>query len=608
MKHKGIFLIILVFNLAKVFAQQTIQLDEVVVADTQLQRYSDTQHTSTLSDSILKKNGGRLTQLLNYNSSIYFRENGLGMVSSASFRGTTAQQTAVLWNGININSQLNGQTDFNTVNTRVFDNITVRTGGGSVLFGSGAIGGSIHLNDRLRFGKGLTHDLGFSYGSFNTLDAAYKGGYSNEKFSVKLGLARLSTDNDYKFPGEDGSNLNGQFYNNNANLSVAYKLNDKNILKFYSYIFDGERHFSLIRPNENKTKYHDLNTRNLLEWDGFYGNFISKLKVAYVTEHYKYYQNLESDDYTDGEAKSSIGKYDLAYKLTANAVLNAVVDVTHTTGSGSSIPENSRTIGAFSLLYKHKVLSGLSYELTARKEITENYESPFLFSAGALVKISKVYSVRATASKNYRIPTFNDLYWAGSGNLDLQPETSMQYELGNNFKIGALEVGVTGYYNDITDMIQWVPQGALWKPINTQQVKTYGLEANLAYRYNIDKHTFSLQTNYAYTISKDEATGNQLAYVPYHKGTLSLGYHYKRINVSFQTLYTGMVYILTDNHPDYVVDGYVVGNLGFSVNPFKAYNFETGIQINNIWNKAYESITNRIMPGTNFNLFIQLNI
>jgi len=125
-----------------------IKLQEVSISDLQLKKHSESQSVLKLSDSIIKNNKPSLTSLLNYNSLIYFKENGLGMVSSASFRGTTAQQTAVIWNGININSQLNGQTDFNTISTRNFNSISVRSGGGSAIYGSSAIGGSIHLNKK----------------------------------------------------------------------------------------------------------------------------------------------------------------------------------------------------------------------------------------------------------------------------------------------------------------------------------------------------------------------------------------------------------------------------------------------------------------------------
>src|SRR5690606_17384690 len=112
------------------FAQSdTVELKEATISDTYLLRFSETKHTLFLSDSVLEKNAHSLTSLLNYNSVIYFKENGYGMVSSPAFRGTTAQHTAVIWNGVNINSQTSGQTDFNTVMTSGLDYISVQSGG-----------------------------------------------------------------------------------------------------------------------------------------------------------------------------------------------------------------------------------------------------------------------------------------------------------------------------------------------------------------------------------------------------------------------------------------------------------------------------------------------
>jgi len=128
-------------------------LDSVYLTDSKLKEYSTGRDVLTLSDSILRQNRPLLTNTLNFNTPIYFKENGLGMVSSPSFRGTTASQTAVLWNGININSQFNGQLDFNTINTGAYNEISVRGGGGSVVYGTGAIGGSVHLNTTLSFEK-----------------------------------------------------------------------------------------------------------------------------------------------------------------------------------------------------------------------------------------------------------------------------------------------------------------------------------------------------------------------------------------------------------------------------------------------------------------------
>ena len=133
------------------------------------------------------------------------------MTSSPSFRGTTSQQTVVVWNGININSQLLGQTDFNTISTRSFNSIDVKAGGGSVVYGSGAIGGTIHLNNDLKFTDIFKNDLQINYGDFNTLSAIYGITAASKKISFDASFTRNSSDNDFKFIGHEGRNTNGQY-------------------------------------------------------------------------------------------------------------------------------------------------------------------------------------------------------------------------------------------------------------------------------------------------------------------------------------------------------------------------------------------------------------
>ncbi|WP_281765659.1 TonB-dependent receptor plug domain-containing protein [Neptunitalea lumnitzerae] len=607
------YLILFLFLIAsfEVYSQDVpvVPLDEVEVSDTQLKRYSNTQQTRVLTDSVLTNNSASLTTVLNFTTPIYFKENGLGMVSSPSFRGTTAQQTAVLWNGININSQLNGQTDFNTVNSRTFDAIEVRSGGGSVLFGSGAIGGSVHLNNYIQFDKGLSASALLKYGSFNTLDATAKATLSKKDYSLQVGVSRLSSDNDFDFVQTDGSNSNGQFYNTTVNLNGGYKINDKNLLKYYSYWYDGERHFSVINPTDVKTKYGDYNTRNLLEWDGFYGKWISKLKLAYITEVYKYYANIDNDTHTNGKAKSMIGRYDLAYKVSPKLLLNSVIDITSTTGEGSSIPETNRTITAFNVMAKHQLTDKLLYEVTARKEFTDAYESPFLYSLGINYNLTKHYAISANGSKNFRIPTYNDLYWAGSGNPDLKPETSTQYEISNTYSSKYITLEATGFYSDIEDMIQWIPTGSLWAPVNIQRVKNYGVEGQMKASLKLNEHSrVVFQANYAYTVSKDRETDKQLVYVPYHKGGASLTYSFNQFSFVYQSLYVGEVFLLADNNPRYVLDGYSVANAGVDYTFGKQKTYTLGVKFNNIWNKAYQAMANRYMPGTNFNIYLHFKL
>ena len=581
-------------------------LEEVVLVPTKLKEFSTGQTLTTLSDSLLLQNKPSLTSVLNYNTPIYFKENGLGMVSSPSFRGTTASQTAVLWNGININSRFNGQTDFNTINTGSYDAINVRGGGGSVIYGTGAIGGTVHLTNEVNFTKQFNHQLYFGYGSFGTYDARYQLKASTEKWSTRVSFSRNQSENDYDYLESDNYNRNGQFYNNSLNAVIGFKANEKNTFKLYSELFEGERHFSLIKPSENKTKYEDINLKNLLEWEYSNNKITSISRVAFLKEEYKYFPNIETDSYSFGEANTLIGKYDLSYQFSEKIKLNTILSHEYTDGKGSSIPSNNRNISSGALLLKHQINNDFAYEIAARKEITQDYESPFLFSFGSGYRFNDYYKLKINVSKNYRIPTYNDLYWATGGNPDLAAEKALQYELGNEFTYKNFKLTLTGYYNDIEDMIRWLPNSSgYWSPSNVDEVVTYGGEAVLNWKKQFNHHQIAVNSTYAYTVSENEETKKQLIYVPYHKATTSINYSYSGFFVETQALYNGEVFTRSDNNPIYNLDDYFLWNLGLGYQLKNQYTI--GGKVRNVLNTAYENVENRQMPGTNYTIYLTLN-
>ncbi|WP_432671572.1 TonB-dependent receptor plug domain-containing protein [Flavobacterium sp. SM2513] len=599
---------ILVCQSALAQIRSAIPLEEVEISDKSLSKYSDSQNVRKLTDSVIQKSQPSLTNLLNFSTGIYFKENGLGMVSSPSFRGTTAQQTAVVWNGININSQLNGQTDFNTITTSDFNSIHVRAGGGSSLYGTGAIGGSIHLNTNLHFRDEFSNRISLNYGSFNTLGVNYHLKYSNEKLSFFGSISRNSSDNDYDYLNSKLKNVNGDYFNSSYNVGFGYKINQNNLLKIYSQVYDGERHFSLINPTDSKTKYQDLNTRNLVDLTTNLGDFTSNIKMGFLSEKYKYFGNIEKDIFTYGKVETLLAKYNLNYRFNSNIQTDFVADFTQNKGSGSDIQQDKRTISGFALQFKHSVNSMFSYDWSLRKEITSNYKSPLLYSLGTNFKPVKFYSLKANISQNFRIPTFNDLYWQGAGNLDLNPEKSVQGEIGNVFQWDNFTFTATVFHSKIKDMIRWLPQnGGMFKPVNTDRVSIFGTEFSMNFQRKIDMHHFKFNANYSYTKSENEKTGKQLTFVPFHKTTASIAYSYSRFSGFYQYLFNGDVFTQTDNNPKRIIENYTVSNVGFSAELDKNKNYSIGFKILNVWNENYESVENRPLPGRNYTINLNLN-
>src|SRR5690625_4178530 len=96
-RKKIIFILFLVIAPA-MFAQldSIQQLNEVILTDSKLKDFSKGYKVDKLSKEESAQSFS-FTDLLRLNSSVYFKENGNGMVSSPSFRGTNASHTAVIW-------------------------------------------------------------------------------------------------------------------------------------------------------------------------------------------------------------------------------------------------------------------------------------------------------------------------------------------------------------------------------------------------------------------------------------------------------------------------------------------------------------------------------
>ena len=605
---KKLLLLFIVLFCLSVTAQRDslFVLDEVVIPDSQLRNFSVAQNIQVISDSILKIDPARLSNLLQFRTPIYIKENGFGGVASASFRGTTAQQTAVLWNGININSGFNGQADFSALPSAGFDNLQIRPGGGSVIYGSSAIGGTVHLNNGVVPGSRFENEIRLGLGSFNTRSVSYLLKSGSKKFGVQASFAHNSSDNDFEYPDGSRNNLNGAFDNSAFSLSTIYRFSPVYELLFFSQETLNDRNFSLITPTDAKTKYRDRNSRNLLELRRRNRNSTTKIKAAFLHETYAYFEDITAPQSDEGTAETFIAKVDHLQSLNHQITLNLLADYTNLSGRGSDISSGNREVYSAAVLMKQQLFKNWTYEIGIRKEMTQVYESPLLFSLGSLLNIGQNYAVRLNGSKNFRAPSLNDLYWIQGGNPDLLPETSYQLELGQDLKIGNAQLSVSGYWSKISDMIQWLPGSInVWNPGNVKQVQAYGLETSFSYNWRGKFSNWEFAGNYAYTVSQNEATGKQLIYVPFHKATMAAVYSWKRFSVDYQGLFNGEVFTRSDNNSRYNLDGYSVSHFGLAVKLGKC---QLRGAIKNAFEANYSTMINRPYPGRHYEISLNLTL
>ncbi|WP_312768923.1 TonB-dependent receptor domain-containing protein [Epilithonimonas sp.] len=602
---KRIFTFFFIYIIHQVSAQE--YLIDTLFIDNQFSKLSKTAKISNLNSDKILGNSTSLSDLLRFQSNIYIKENGRGATSSPGFRGTTAQQTAFLWNGINVNSIFLGQGDINNMNPLSYENVGIKFGGGSVIYGSGAIGGSIHLNNILDFNRGFNGILFSEYGSFGTSNSVAQVKFSNGNFSFNVNINHSRSENDYEVPQRKFINRNGEYQNTSFNLGLAYKINPNNEFYWQSQHYDSDQHYPIFEESQTRTKYKVQTFRSLAGWKLHSGKSRNNFKLAYLEDNFQYFGDINKTRTSGGIGKQYIIKNDFDLAVSKNSSINFISEYQYNEAEGvgtSAIGTPKRNQGNFSLLYRNNALEKFYWELGAKQEIVEDYKNPFLFSASGKYSVNNRYQTTLNISRNFRAPTFNDLYWKEGGNPKLKPESSYQAEMSHNFSYRNFKLGITPYYMYIVDMIQWIPvTSIIWTPKNIKKVDSYGLETNLSFDKDFGKHHINSNLSYSYTRSINSETKKQLMYIPFHKINFNADYQYSFIRFFVQAFYNGKTY--TDNTENNFMKEYMILNLGTLAKI--SSKIQLGFKVNNITNQIYQTVDYYYMPQRNYAVNLKLN-
>lgn len=604
---KKIVCLIVLEQFVFVFSQEKL-IDTVFVLNKRLKDAELSQEVIKIPNDIERQHATNLSEVLRFQTPFYIKENGRGMVSSPSFRGSTAQQTAFVWNGININSIFLGQGDINNLGLLHFDNISIKTGGGSIAYGSGAIGGSVHLDDKITLSNGLKGNLFSEYGSFNTLNSSAKLSYSDQHFFVKLNMALAKSDNDYEVPTEQYINRNGKYYQYNYALSGGYRFDNKQKIAIFSLWNTGLQHYPIFSETQTRTKYATNGMKTMLNWESQYKYFDNDLKLVFLRESYDYYSDIQQPKSNGAVGDTWLLRNDVSYRQENDFSLNLITEYQYSKAIGyaSGIKNPSRHIGNISLLVKKKLNDAIKVEAAVRKDIVDAMNSPFLYAVGAKAEISKHYSIKINGSKNFRLPTFNDLYWQPGGNLDLTPEIAYQLEIGHHLKGKKFGFSLVPYYHYVENLIQWRPTSVgYWSPFNTRKVRSLGAEVYSELMLPINQAYFQFKVSYAYNHSMNLETKQNLSYIPKYKSVGEIAFKHKKVEAYVQGLFTSAVYTTEDESKDYRLPKHWVMNAGVSV-PIMKY-FRIGGKVANILNEIYATSRHYPLPLRNYSIHFNIN-
>lgn len=606
--------------------QDTTALQNVEIVSTK-DELAQLGKKKEIIDSTIKEQFrfGSIADVLSYNTPVYIKNYGPGALSTTALRGGNAEQTAVLWNGFNIQNYMLGQADLSLLPSVLFEQIGVEYGGSSALWGSGAVGGSIHLDSKSPFNKGLKGIVNVGGGSFGMYNSSAHVLYSKQRFVSSTKIYVNNSDNTFKYKDTlDHEQTikrqkNAEYNFKGLMQELKFVINSKQILSLNVWANDNHRHLPAFNLADSKAYQQDKALRTSLNWSYAKQKFRSNVRTGFFYERINYNDSL-ADIFSDSRVQTFIADNENYFSWASKNVFNIGASVLSTTGHSDNY-SSAKNISRLSLLLGNK-FSFLNEKLKTYVSVRLEYFSvgtlPVTGNVSLEYEILKGLTASLNAAKIYRQPTLNELFWVPGGNENLKAEEGYTCEGNLNFKkkLGHVLLSISGsaYSRKIENWILWVPgMGGNPAPVNIQNVWSRGGETRWKANYDLKKFRLGLQLGSSYVLSTNESSelenndniGRQLVYTPRYNfnGHFSAGYG--QFECVYFHQYVGYRFTAGDN--SHWLSPYQLSSIKFNYKfIFSRANLVLFAACNNLFNTNYQVVAGRPMPLSNYEFGISI--
>lgn len=631
-------------------------IQEVVVTSRLISR--ETIPSQTLGGEELKKlNSLSVADALRYFSGLQLKDyGGVGGIKTVNIRSMGTNHLGIFYDGIELGNAQNGQIDLGQFSLDNVEEISLYNGQRSAIFQPASDfgnAGSVYIRTKApRFMMGRRYNLlvRAKYGSSDTFrfSSLWEQKLSDH-ISSSLSTSVLTSSGRYKFRYRRVTEDNTVAYDTTAvrhNGDIwAFRIEENvrgGIADGYwnvkAYTYHSERGIPGAIVNNvwrRGERQWDHNTFGQAVFQKSFGDkFSTKALAKYAYYVTRYVNNDETQIHVDNTyrqqemyfstsnvyeilSKWSVSmSYDFKWnKLNANMVDFAFPHRYSNFVSLATALTLSR-IQAQASLVEQVVKDHVKYGASSSSRSTL---TPAFF-VNVYPFESKLLAVRAFAKKSFRMPTFNDLYYADMGNSKLNPESALQYDLGfvlnKDWKQGIVDhfrLQVDGYYNMVHDKIVAYPKGQQfrWTMLNLGKVHIKGVDAMAEVGLEPAKDwKVTARLQYTYQDARDVTDPNtsyykdQIPYIPWHSGSAILGLSWREWDLSYSFIYSGERYSQQENilynhlQPWYTHDMSVV---------YHARRWSARLDVNNIFSQDYDVILNYPMPKRNYMLTLEYN-
>jgi vitamin B12 transporter len=577
------------------------------------------------SQMMAMSSGSTVADVLRLLPGVFLRAyGGSGGLQSVSLRGMGPDYSLILIDGIRYTTYQIGTVDLGIFPLSNVERIEIAGGGNSASYGADAIGGAVNIISK-QPDKKFGGDLSSSFGSFgmSAMNLGIQFGFDN--IAVRAQVTRERAKNGFDFVFDNGpSSITLQRTGADYSLKQYVVSSQFNYaaytIKFSTRYHNADRgQPSAVTSmfQDNRARINDDDMIMMLQ-----AEYIPspELHASLSTSYRKYNQTYN----------------DPSFALSAfyrNTMVNIIPQISwyvhprHVMAVGGEVVEaairsnevrNSKREQK-SLFFSSQHTFFLPLELTLfpslRYDSFSDVQGDISPKIGMNLGLANrpILRLRSSYGKNYRVPTFNDLYWIVGGNPHLLPERSLNFDAGvvSAFDfLGLWEIEMNYFSIQTKDKIVWQPAGGtLWSAKNLSAVSSSGVETRLLLRLFGNVLTFQ----YSYTFTKalktsadmpNDATQNKyLIYTPKEQSCAILSTTIEQWTLSVIHSFTGFRYETQTNDPRFILSSFTTTDLttSYTLN-FNSYSVRVKGEARNIFNTKYEIITDYPTPLRNYRL------
>lgn len=529
------------------------------------------------------------------------RNGGRGKLTSVFLRGAESDQVLVLVDGVRVGSATAGLTAFQDIPVDDIERVEVVRGPRSSLYGSEAIGGVIQIFTRQGGGDKLTRPyFSVSAGRYDTYEAhaGLSGGTKRGNYNISLGGIRTSgfdscrgrAPDPVTFAGGGGCFVDDQPDNDGYNR------------------ISGSLRGGYLFQNGLKLEGHFLQTDASNQFDGSVTDASDTLQQVLgltaslrPTEMWDVALSIgqsrdESNDFLNDSFVSEFNtkRYSASLQndvaLASDHLLTFGLDYyDDNVDSTTRFQETKRdNAGAF-IQYLGKV-GRHQLQLALRGDDNEQFGKQGTGSATYGWSFIRGYKVTVSYGTAYKAPTFNELYFPGFSNPNLDPEESSTVDVGLIGQRAWGQWSLNLYQTKVDDLIAL---DSAFVPQNISQVRIRGAEAGLG----TTLRKWQINTNLTWLDAENRANnanrGNDLPRRPDYIVQLDIDRAIRQFSFGASLHYSGRAY--DDAANTRRLDAYTLVDLRGEMKVAQDWRIQA--RIANLFSEDYETAAFFNQPG-----------